>query len=160
VAKFAGQTSHGTINVTQILAFSGHSIGFGLIGVSPSFAFCAILSYTRSRIVNTSSTSQAYTSSLHRNRFDVLALCPAKANSRCFKKGNNYHAGIRENDISYQSFVDQVNDGIATLRLNDPDVLNALMFEVYAELEQLTGELAQDETAKILVRIESWSTTS
>ena len=47
--------------------------------------------------------------------------------------------------MSYQSFVYQVNDGIATLHLNDPDVLNALTFEVYAELEQLTGELAQDE---------------
>jgi hypothetical protein len=30
VAKFSGQTSHGTMNVTQIFAFPGHSIGLGL----------------------------------------------------------------------------------------------------------------------------------
>ena len=30
VAKFSGQTSHGTMNVTQILALPGHSIGLGL----------------------------------------------------------------------------------------------------------------------------------
>jgi len=53
--------------------------------------------------------------------------------------------------MSYQSFVYQVNDGIATVRLDDPDVLNALTFETYAELEQLTGEVAQDETVKVLV---------
>src|SRR5262249_43688134 len=29
VAKFSGQTSHGTMNVTQIFAWSGHAIGFG-----------------------------------------------------------------------------------------------------------------------------------
>ncbi len=30
VAKFSGQTSHGTMKVTQILALFGHSIDFGL----------------------------------------------------------------------------------------------------------------------------------
>lgn len=30
VAKFSGQTSHGTMNVMQILAPSGHSIFLGL----------------------------------------------------------------------------------------------------------------------------------
>src|SRR6266567_8668163 len=29
VAKFSGQTSHGTMNVRQIFACPGHSIGFG-----------------------------------------------------------------------------------------------------------------------------------
>jgi hypothetical protein len=34
VAKLSGHTSHGTMKVTQILAFSGHSIGFGLPMIS------------------------------------------------------------------------------------------------------------------------------
>jgi hypothetical protein len=37
VAKFSGQTSHGTMKVTQILALSGHSIGLALPMVSPHF---------------------------------------------------------------------------------------------------------------------------
>lgn len=53
--------------------------------------------------------------------------------------------------MSYQSFIYEVEDGIATVRLNDPDRLNALTFQTYEELERLTGELAQDEAAKVLV---------
>src|SRR5688500_2459044 len=34
-AKFSGQTSHGTMKVTQILALSGHSIAPGLPMLSP-----------------------------------------------------------------------------------------------------------------------------
>jgi enoyl-CoA hydratase/carnithine racemase len=53
--------------------------------------------------------------------------------------------------MSYQSFIYEVEEGIATVRLNDPERLNALTFETYAELEKLTGELAHDETVKVLV---------
>ncbi len=53
--------------------------------------------------------------------------------------------------MTYQSFIYEVKDGIATVRLNDPDKLNALSFQTYEELERLTGELAQDEMVKVLV---------
>lgn len=53
--------------------------------------------------------------------------------------------------MAYRSFVYEVEDGIATVRLNDPDRLNALTFQTYEELEKLTGDLAQDERVKILL---------
>jgi len=53
--------------------------------------------------------------------------------------------------MAYQSFIYEVEEGIATVRLNDPGRLNALTFETYAELEKLTGELAHDDTVKVLV---------
>ena len=33
--------------------------------------------------------------------------------------------------MSYSSFLYEVADGIATVRLNDPETLNALTFETY-----------------------------
>jgi enoyl-CoA hydratase/carnithine racemase len=39
--------------------------------------------------------------------------------------------------MSYTSFIYEVDDGIATIRLNDPDRLNALTFETYVELERV-----------------------
>lgn len=53
--------------------------------------------------------------------------------------------------MSYRSFVYEVDDGIATVRLNDPDRLNALTFETYAELERLTRELAADDAVQVLL---------
>ena len=53
--------------------------------------------------------------------------------------------------MAYQSFIYEVEEGIATVRLNDPGRLNPLTFETYAELEKLTGELAHDDTVKVLV---------
>jgi enoyl-CoA hydratase/carnithine racemase len=53
--------------------------------------------------------------------------------------------------MAYQSFIFQVDDGVGTIRLNDPDRLNALTFETYAELETITGELAYDDSVKVLV---------
>src|SRR5258707_172325 len=53
--------------------------------------------------------------------------------------------------MSYRSFLYEVEDGIATVTLNDPDKLNALTFQTYEELERLTRELAQDESVKVLV---------
>jgi len=49
------------------------------------------------------------------------------------------------------SFVFENNDGIATIRLNDPERLNALTFQTYRELEKITAELAHDDTAKVVV---------
>ena len=53
--------------------------------------------------------------------------------------------------MTYESFIYEVEDGIATARLNDPDKLNALTFRTYEELAQLTRELADDEAVKVLV---------
>jgi enoyl-CoA hydratase/carnithine racemase len=53
--------------------------------------------------------------------------------------------------MSYNSFLYEVDDGVATVRLNDPDRLNALTFQTYEELEKLTRNLADDEKVKVLV---------
>lgn len=53
--------------------------------------------------------------------------------------------------MTYKSFLYDVEDGIATVRLNDPDKLNALTFRTYEELERLTRELADDDAVKVLV---------
>ena len=53
--------------------------------------------------------------------------------------------------MSYRSFVFESSDGIATIRLNDPDRLNALTFESYGELEKIMADLAQDNDVKIVV---------
>ncbi len=52
--------------------------------------------------------------------------------------------------MSYASFIYEVDDGIATVRLNDPDRLNALTFETYAELERVFGTMAGDSTVKVV----------
>ena len=46
--------------------------------------------------------------------------------------------------MNYASLIYEVADGIATVRLNDPDRLNALTFETYAELERLFAAMASD----------------
>jgi enoyl-CoA hydratase/carnithine racemase len=53
--------------------------------------------------------------------------------------------------MAYQGFIYEMADGIATIRLNDPETLNALTFETYAELERLFSDLAQDEPVKVVV---------
>ncbi len=53
--------------------------------------------------------------------------------------------------MNYASLIYQVADGIATVRLNDPDRLNALTFETYAELERLFAAMASDSTVKVIV---------
>lgn len=53
--------------------------------------------------------------------------------------------------MSYRSFVYENSDGIATIRLNDPEHLNALTFETYAELENVMLALGQDDTVKAVV---------
>ncbi len=53
--------------------------------------------------------------------------------------------------MSYSSFVFENNDGIATIRLNDPERLNALTFQTYDDLEKIMTELAHDDTAKVVV---------
>jgi enoyl-CoA hydratase/carnithine racemase len=53
--------------------------------------------------------------------------------------------------MAYQSFIYEVADGIATVRLNDPGKLNALTFQTYEELERLFAGLAQDNQVKVVI---------
>lgn len=53
--------------------------------------------------------------------------------------------------MSYSSFVFENKDGIATIRLNDPERLNALTFETYGDLEKIFVELAGDNGVKVVV---------
>ena len=53
--------------------------------------------------------------------------------------------------MNYSSFVFENNDGVVTIRLNDPDKLNALTFQTYGDLEKIMAELADDKSAKVIV---------
>ena len=53
--------------------------------------------------------------------------------------------------MAYASFFYEVKDGIGTIRLNDPDRLNALTFETYADLEHLTEDVAYDRSVQLLI---------
>jgi len=53
--------------------------------------------------------------------------------------------------MSYTNFVFENDDGVATIRLNDPDHLNALTFQSYGDLEKIMAELAHDNTVKVVV---------
>lgn len=48
-------------------------------------------------------------------------------------------------------FLYEVNDGIALVTFNRPDVLNALTFEVYAQFRDLLEALRYDHTVKVLL---------
>src|SRR6266853_7009816 len=48
-------------------------------------------------------------------------------------------------------FLYEVDDGVATLTLNRPEVMNALTFEIYAQLRDLFENLRYDETVRALV---------
>src|SRR5579859_6077169 len=48
-------------------------------------------------------------------------------------------------------FLYEVSDGIATLTLNRPEVMNALTFEVYAQLRDLFEALRYDESVQVVI---------
>jgi len=48
-------------------------------------------------------------------------------------------------------FLYSVEDGIATITLNRPDVLNAITLEIYAQLRDLFEDLRYDESVKVVV---------
>lgn len=52
--------------------------------------------------------------------------------------------------MSYD-FLYEVNDGVATLTFNRPEVLNALTFEVYAQLRDLFEALRHDDAVRAIV---------
>jgi enoyl-CoA hydratase/carnithine racemase len=53
--------------------------------------------------------------------------------------------------MTYRSFIYEVDDGVATVRLNDPERLNALTFETYGELEKVFAEMAREDAVKVAV---------
>ena len=52
--------------------------------------------------------------------------------------------------MSYD-FLYEVNDGVATLTFNRPEVMNALTFEVYAQLRDLFETLRYDDTVRVVI---------
>src|SRR5688572_18901813 len=66
-------------------------------------------------------------------------------------RGRTRHELRGEEVMSYSSFDLENQDGIATIRLNDPERLNALTFQTYADLENLFAELAHDGGVKVVV---------
>lgn len=52
--------------------------------------------------------------------------------------------------MSYD-FLFEVEDGVATLTFNRPDVLNALTFEIYAQLRDLFEALRHDNAVKVVI---------
>jgi enoyl-CoA hydratase/carnithine racemase len=53
--------------------------------------------------------------------------------------------------MAYSNFVFENADGIATIRLNDPEKLNALTFQTYGDLEKIFADVASDDAAKVIV---------
>jgi enoyl-CoA hydratase/carnithine racemase len=53
--------------------------------------------------------------------------------------------------MNYSTFVFENNDGVATIRLNDSEKLNALTFQTYSDLEKIMAELASDNSVKVVV---------
>lgn len=53
--------------------------------------------------------------------------------------------------MTYRNFIYEVQDGIATVRLNDPERLNALTFESYGELEKAMEDFGHEESVKVVV---------
>ncbi|HZC05655.1 MAG TPA: enoyl-CoA hydratase family protein [Ktedonobacterales bacterium] len=52
--------------------------------------------------------------------------------------------------MSYD-FLYEVSDGVATITFNRPEVMNALTFEVYAQLRQLFDDLRYDDAVKVVI---------
>jgi enoyl-CoA hydratase/carnithine racemase len=48
-------------------------------------------------------------------------------------------------------FLYAVDNGVATITLNRPEVLNALTFEVYAQLQRLFEELRADDAVRVVI---------
>ncbi len=53
--------------------------------------------------------------------------------------------------MTYTNFVFENDDGVATIRLNDPERLNALTFQSYGDLEKIMADLAHDDKVKVVV---------
>src|SRR5579885_3379800 len=58
---------------------------------------------------------------------------------------------IGRRDAMQYDFLYEVSDGVATRTFNRPEVLNALTFEIYAQLRDLFAALRSDETVRAIV---------
>ena len=54
--------------------------------------------------------------------------------------------------MTYDSFVLENNDGVAAIRLNDPERLNALTFQTYADWKKSRRKWPMIRTVKVVVR--------
>src|SRR5262249_56589882 len=48
-------------------------------------------------------------------------------------------------------FLYEVEDGVATITFDRPDKLNALTFEIYAQLRDLMAELRRDDQVRVVI---------
>ncbi|MCI0823076.1 MAG: enoyl-CoA hydratase/isomerase family protein, partial [Chloroflexi bacterium] len=53
--------------------------------------------------------------------------------------------------VSYENIVVTRDEGVGTIRLNRPKVLNALSRSLYREVDTAIGELEADDEIKVLV---------
>src|SRR5690348_1207089 len=85
----------------------------------------------------------------------IIVSASSGSNSRAVdgKMGRRYFSRLpsERRFMSYETFIYEVEDGVATVRLNDPERLNALTFKTYEELERLTRELADNPAVDVLV---------
>src|SRR5262249_16217074 len=58
---------------------------------------------------------------------------------------------ILERPTMQYDFLYEVSEGVATLTFNRPAVLNALTFDIYAQLRQLFDDLRYDDTVKTVI---------
>ena len=53
--------------------------------------------------------------------------------------------------MTYEGIVFDTTDGIATIRFNNPEKLNALTFQTYADLEKIMEDLARDDAVHVVM---------
>ena len=53
--------------------------------------------------------------------------------------------------MTYEGIVFDTTDGIATIRFNNPEKLNALTFQTYADLEKIMEDLAGDDAVDVVM---------
>src|SRR6266404_9445414 len=53
--------------------------------------------------------------------------------------------------MTYEGIVFDTTDGIATIRFNNPEKLNALTFQTYADLERIMEDLARDDAVDVVM---------
>ena len=53
--------------------------------------------------------------------------------------------------MAYETIIYEKEDGVALITLNRPDSLNALNSKLAQELEQVTDEIATDESVRVVI---------
>jgi enoyl-CoA hydratase/carnithine racemase len=70
---------------------------------------------------------------------------------KCLVLGKETANVLKGGSVLSYDFLFEVSDGVATLTFNRPDVMNALTFEVYAQLRDLFETLRYDDTVRSIV---------